>query len=154
MIKYIQFLALVILFLGSCTPKMNVGYERTGRVKCIKHDRMTITLSSEGQAESVGKAVNFAERNAIENLLFKGIPASNQEKPLIDNESVAKNKNAAFFDEFIMNRGYQQYITESLIADDYQNGSYHLITQNITVDLTNLRDFLVKEGIIKKFGLY
>ncbi len=148
------FICVMLLIFSSCTPKMNIAFQRTGMVKCLKHDRMTITLSSEGQAETTGKAINFAERNAIENLLFKGIPNSNQEKPLIENESKSLNDHSAFFEDFISNRGFQKYITSSLVADDYQNGKYHLITQNITIDLTNLRSFLVSNGILQKFGLF
>ena len=149
--KYFTFL-FPVMFVLACSPKLNLGYERTGMVTCDTYDKMTITLVSESQAESVRKAVDFAERNAIENLLFKGIPKSNQEKPLIANEYLAKNKHGDFLYDLIENKGYKTYVISSYIVNDITKGGVHLVTQEIKFDLTNLRRYLVSNNIIKKFG--
>lgn len=146
------FIFLGILFLA-CSPKLNLQYQRTGLVTCETHDKMTITLISEGQAENMGKSASFAERNAIENLLFKGIPKSNQEKPMINNESKVRRDNQAFYMNFIENRGFQLYITSSTVNDHYVSGGVHVVKQRIEIDLTNLRKHLVTNKIVRGFGL-
>ena len=152
-IKILSILIIVAIF-AACTPQLNMLYQRSGMVKCESHDKMTITLVSEAQAETLGKAIGFAERNAIENLLFKGIPNSNQEKPMIENESKAMNENGAFLDNFLVNNGYKNYITSSTIDDVMQGGSVRLVSQRVIVDITNLRKHLEANSIVKKFGLY
>ena len=146
-------LAILLINLIACTPTQQILYQRTGMVSCESHDRMTITLLSEGQAETLDKAVNFAERNAVENLLFKGIPKSNQEKPLIANEAKLKENNPDFLKLFIDNRGYHQFVTSSVVEEDYLNGNVHFIKQRMVFDLTNLRKHLQSQGITKKFGI-
>ncbi len=146
-------LSLMLMNILACTPTQQLVYQRTGMVTCSTHDRMSITLVAEGQAETLNKAVSFAERNAIENLLFKGIPKSNQEKPLISDESKAKVENPGFFSSFVDNRGFQEFVVSSEVADDYLSGKVHFVKQKIVFDLTNLRNYLQKEGIVKKFGI-
>ncbi len=146
-------MAFILINMMACTPTQQLVYQRTGMVSCTSHDRMTISLLSEGQAETLDKAVGFAERNAIENLLFKGIPNSNQEKPLIKNESMAKRDNPDFFTTFVTNRGYQEFVTNSTVEDDYLNGKIHFVKQKIVFDLTNLKKHLQAQGISRKFGL-
>lgn len=136
----------------SCSPKLNMQYQRTGLVKSVKHDRMTIHLTSEARAETAGKAAAFAERNAIENLLYKGIPDSNQERAIIDNEGQVNRQHPNFYEDFIINRGFENYVMSSNIVDNYNNGGVHFITIQIQVDLNNLRKHLNKTGIIKSFG--
>lgn len=143
---------IVFLFVSACAPKINMSYQRTGMVTCQKHDKMTITVLSEGQAENVGKAVGFAERNAIENILFKGIPKSNQEKPLIPNEYSAKDSHGDFLFDLVENGGYKSYIMSSLIDHDFNSGGVHLVNQEIQIDLTNLRKHLESNGVVRKFG--
>lgn len=145
----------VLAAIVACTPKQYTAvYQRTGMVSCISHDDMTITVVAEAQAENIDKAAAFAERLAVENLLFKGIPKSNQERALVSNEAAAKQKNPAFFEDFILNKGYQAYMTESIMEDDYVNGGVHFVKQHIVFDLTNMRRYLEKNSIIGKFGIY
>ena len=138
---------------ATCTPTQQLVYHRTGMVTCSTHDRMTITLLAEGQAETIDKAVGLAERNAIENLLFKGIPKSNQEKPMIPNESKAKATNPDFFTTFVNDRGYEEFVISSEVADDYLSGKVHFVKQKIVFDLVNLRKYLQAQGIVRKFGI-
>lgn len=146
-------LAVLFINLIACTPTRQMIYQRTGLVTCESHDRMTITLLSEGQAETLDKAVGFAERNAIENLLFKGIPKSNQEKPLIAHEAKTMDNNPDFLKLFIENRGYQKFVTSSAVEEDYLNGHVHFVKQRMVFDLNNLRKYLQSQGVVKKFGL-
>ena len=141
---------MLLLLVAACSPKIPL---RTGMVNCISHDRMTITLESHSQAETQQKAARFAEINALNNLLFKGIPNSNQEKPMIANEQLAKSANTAFFERFIEGNGYQAFITTSQTLEDYEQKKIHFVKQKIIFDLTNLRNHLQSNGVTKKFGL-
>ncbi len=153
--KYIFILFASVLFIN-CSPKTttnNIPYQRNGMVNCIEYDKMTITVISEGQAESKSKAITHAEVNAIENILFKGIPKSNQERPLVSNEEKAVRMNSNFFKEFIDYQGYTKYMTESLVHETFQQNGVHMVRQKITFDLMNMRNHLEQKKIIKSFGL-
>ena len=77
---------LFLLFFACSTPK-NVPFERTGAVTFMGVEESgTIILESEGVGVNLDQAIAHAERNAIENLLFKGIPGSTQRQPLVPKE--------------------------------------------------------------------
>jgi len=148
----IKLLALVTLLVG-CTTTKPIPYVRTGLVKSVDQDRQTITLTSEARAENAGKASYFAEINAFENLLFKGIPNSNQEKPLVSNESKSVSKHQAFYQDLLDKRGYERYVMSSLLNQKYESGGVHTVVQEIQIDLHSLRKVLEQNNIIKSFGL-
>jgi hypothetical protein len=97
--------------------------------------------------------VGYSERQAFENLLFKGVPNSNQEVALLGNETRAWSENAATMQELLIDRGYLHYITSSETADHIKDGGVSLLKQNIEIDLAGLRKYLEGENAIKKFGL-
>ena len=153
--KYLQLTLLTLILIGSsCAPKpKNIPYTRTGMVKCVGHDRQTITVESEAQAGTIGKAIAYAEINAFENILFKGIPNSNQESPLVPNEYKSTSENRGFYTAFLDNGGYASYMMSTTLSDDFESNGVHLVTQKIQIDLHRLRKNLEKIGIIKYLGL-
>lgn len=146
--------AMISLFLGvSCSPKLAIDYERTGKVTCSNYSESVIDLQSESRAASMNDAVLYAERNAFENLLFKGIPKSNQEKPMIPNEYEALRKHPQYFKDLIMQEKYQRFITKSETGNHSLSGKVYFLTQNVSVDLAALRKDLEQNKIVRKFGL-
>ena len=87
---------LLLLNIIACST-VNIQFQRSGAVNAVEHENSIIVLSSLAQAENINKAIYFAERNAFENLLFKGIPNTNQESPMVPNETKAMDGNATFF---------------------------------------------------------
>lgn len=150
---YHLFIAVILLSLISCKSTVVIPYERTGEVVTLSHERSLINVQSSTRAASYGIAVEYAERQAFENILFKGIPNSNQEVPLLASENKAWSENAATMQELIIDRGYLHYITSSNTADHVKNGGVSFIKQNIAIDLAALRKYLESEKAVKKFGL-
>jgi len=138
--------------LTSCS-KTIVPYERTGEVNAVSHENSIIVLSSQARAESDSKAVYHAERNAFENLIFKGIPNTNQESPMVPNEIKALRDHPTLFENLLVDQGYRRYVMDTYTANTQSVGSVRLIEQVIKIDLKALRNYLQAEGATKKFGL-
>lgn len=153
MIKYISSLLIATCLLTACSKSVTMAYERTGEVNAVSHENSIVVLSSQARAENLGKAVYFSERNAFENLIFKGIPNTNQESPMIANESRAISGDPAFFDEFFANQGYRKYVMDSYTANQTNVGGVKLIEQIVKIDLKGLRNYLESNGVAKSFGL-
>ena len=151
LILYSVFLSIV--FVTSCSTPKSVVYQRSGKVMCQKYEEGVIHLVAEANAESTAKAVAYAERNAIENLLFKGVPNSNQEKPIIPNESEAMKKNAAYFQNLFQNTGYQKFVMQSEVAEKTIEGKTYFVKQKVSVDLNAFRSDLEQNKVVRKFGL-
>ena len=131
-----------------------IPYERTGEVNAVSHENSIIVLSSQARAESVSKAVYHAERNAFENLIFKGIPNTNQESPMVPSEVKALKDNPTLFNNLLVEQGYRRYVMDSYTNNSVAvGGGVQLIDQVIKIDLKALRNYLQAEGVTKKFGL-
>lgn len=143
---------IILGFLLSCS-KTIIPYQRSGEVNAVAHENSIITVSSQGRAETPSKAVYHAERNAFENLLFKGVPNTNQESPMIPNEIKALDANPALFERLLVNQDYRRFIMDSFTGSSTSSGGITLIDQIVKIDLKALRNYLQSEGITKQFGL-
>jgi hypothetical protein len=141
------------IMLMSCSRSLSIPFERTGEVNAVSHENSIVVLRSQGHAENRAKALYHAERNAMENLIFKGIPNTNQESPLVDNETKALGSHKSFFKNFFVDQGYKRYIMESYTSHASVNKGVSYLEQEIKIDLKSLRNALQQEGITRKFGL-
>ena len=113
----------------------------------------TIVIRSSGQGENKPSAVENAEKKAFNTLLFYGYPSSVQTRPMVENESAAKNANSGFFNEFFDNKGYSNFIVSSLDeGSDKRVGKYIYLKRVIKINLRSLRTYLENKGIVRKFG--
>ncbi len=156
-VPHLLFLALLLLNLSSCAPKTtptkySFEYVRTGKVNVIYSDKGLLTVKSEGVAENLSKAIYFAEINALENILYRGIPSSTQESPLISDELDAYKKNQLVLDNLVFRNGYKNYLTSSEIIERNDGAGIYVI-QKVTFDIPALRKYLENNNIIRKFGL-
>jgi len=143
---------LFILVLSACSPKFSVPFERTGSVEFYSGDKNTLTVSANGYAENENKAIYYAERNALENILFRGIPGSNQENPMIANENDAYRNSKESLDKLIIREGFRQYMIESS-----NNGSYKVkggtnVKRIVKFDIQAIRKYLEDNMVVRKFG--
>lgn len=150
--RYISVLAMgsFFLLLFSCGTTNKVSYQRTGEVQYVSSDTGTITVDSKGYASDLSTAVYYAERNALENILFKGIPGSNQRQPLIPNENKSWESHAAVLNK-LLSEDYPKYIMNSETLNVSNSGAVSL-QRTITFDINALRKYLEIEGVIRKFG--
>jgi hypothetical protein len=134
------------------TQQYNIDYSRNGKVNFISANKGLLSISSESTAERLQKAINFAEINALENILFKGIQGSTQENPLIADEVTAIKENPLVLKGLIFENGYKIFVTESEVLETFK-GNPTTVIQRVTFDIPALRKFLEKNNIIRKFGL-
>lgn len=139
------------LFCMSACKTQKVSYQKSGRVEAVQHDNRILTLQSQGYGTDMDQAYFFAEKSAFENLFYKGIPDSNQEVPLIPDAST--DKKDQIMDEFIQTGTYQQFITDTRVVNKERQNQVIYITEQLTIDLQALRNYLEQNEMIKKFGL-
>ncbi len=101
------------------------------------------------------QAINNAKSDAIKAILFKGIPGSGTQNPLITDFSVIESKKD-FFNSFFENNQFQQFISVSgdgTVEEKYKVGKRVKVAVIVSVQKDNLRKLLEASGIIRKLGL-
>lgn len=151
LIKTLSIPLIFSLLLWSACNTQKAAYQKSGRVVAVQHDNRILTLQSQGYGSDMDQAYYFAEKSAFENLFYKGIPDSNQETPLIPDAGA--DKKDQIDREFIQSGTYQQFITESRVVKKERSNQRFYITEEITIDLQALRNYLEENEMIKKFGL-
>lgn len=149
--KYLLFLvAIFTLGLHSCSPK----FPYSGEVNFLYKDAQgTIGLKSTGFGRNHFEAVMDAEKNAFKVLLFRGVPGTELNIPLIENESEVTSRNKKYFDDLFDNGKYKTFLMSS-------NPSSNLMkvkgTKKINVDVkinyNSLRKDLEQNQLIRRFG--
>lgn len=149
------FIGLIIVVFGlvSCSPKLTVPFSRTGEVEMIESEPSTITVVSRSYAETKAKAIAYAERNALENILYRGIPGSSQESPMIADEQAAQRSHGQILQRLILDGLYSQFVIQSYVDQSVPSGKGVSVGQVVKFDLNALRKYLEKEGVIRTFGL-
>jgi len=145
-------LVLFILALSACSPKISVPFERTGSVEFYSGDKNTLTVTTNGYAENENKAIYYAERNALENILFRGIPGSNQENPMIANENDAYRISKESLDKLIIREGFRQYMIESSNDGSYKVKGGIKVKRIVKFDIQAIRKYLEDNMVVRKFG--
>lgn len=141
----------ILLFVSCNTPKQ-IAYLRTGEVNCVKYDVSTITVNSIGRAADASTATYFSEKNALENILFKGIPNCNQQSAMIPNEDNFLEKHKAEYDLFI-NNDYVRYVISSDAVNTNNTNGVYIQQREITIDIRALRKYMEEKKWIRKFGI-
>ena len=123
-------------------------------VIAIHSDANTITLRCNGYGKTNADALTDAGKYAMEQLLFRGIPNSNQRNPLIGTDEVtAKSQYKTYLTELFDNERYLSFLTLTKPIDgDKKYGKFWTVA-DITINLRALRMDMEQAGIIRKFGL-
>lgn len=152
--KQLLYLAVVqALFFISCSSSQKVATYPVVTIALPNTTEGVIIIRSSGQGETESGAVAAAEKKAFTTLLFYGIPASVQTRPIVENESEVRRTNAQFFDDFLENGGYKPFMTTSYNYSTVQKtGKYYYLNRDVTINLRSLRAQLENKGIIRKFG--
>ena len=151
--KKILFLILAIGLISGC--KSTAPMLKTAEAKYVSASSGTITMNSIGFGNNQSDAKTDAEKNAVDVLLFRGLPGSPQATPLISiSESEAKTKYSDYFTSFYKNERYKTFITSSRPTSALQkNGKgKNSMYCDITVNLNSLRLDLEQQQVIRKFG--
>lgn len=123
--------------------------------KLISADRHEITLRVSMYDVKKKEFLKKATAEALQTVLFRGVPETNFRKPLVgNNEKELMKKNKKFFNELFEERG-TAYVTSIIphamgVKDATGKKAY---IADITINMTGLKEDLESHGIIRKFGL-
>ncbi len=114
----------------------------------------TLTLHETGIGKNEAEAITDASLNAFEQLLFRGIPDSDQPEALIGtNENEIRSKNSDYFNQFYKQRfGTFILSTQPTIPLQKLPKGKKRIEVDITINLNALKKDLEENNIIRKFG--
>jgi hypothetical protein len=146
---------LIILALLSINYSFSQKKLQTPQVNYVSGNAGTITMRAIGSGKKQQDAIGEAEKNAINVLLFRGLPESEQKSALIgSNESEEIEKHKEYFDQFYAQKRYKTFIMSSIPVGDFakQNGGAKSQTLDVKVNLIALRTDLEQNNIIRKFG--
>lgn len=121
----------------------------------ISQQNGIMTIRSTGYGTDKEAAIESAELNAIEQLLFRGFPKSQQVFPLVSvDEITARKQHKRYFNEFLDNGRYKTFILSSIPVSNFarHGRKKRNITMEIRVNLNTLRSDLEAQGVIRKFG--
>ena len=120
----------------------------------IHDDANSITLRCNGYGKTEADAIANAGRYAVEQLLFRGIPNSNQRNPFIGtDEATAKNQYRTYLSDLFNNERYLSFLTLTTPIDSGKERGTYWMVADITINLRALRMDLEQAGVIRKFGL-
>lgn len=141
-----------IIILASCHPKTlptgEVNYERST-------DTGTITLSSTGYYKgSANKALEEAENQAFETILFRGVPGSQVPNAMLGtNKTETKSKHKDYFSDFYGNRRCRTFIMSSTKTSTGKSQGFTSVTVELKINFQALRKDLEAKGLKRGFGL-
>lgn len=143
---------LVVNFMVSCgttpieTPRAEVTLVR-------KTDYGSITLKSVGYGKNREEAIEDAQKNALYVILFRGIPESDNNYPLVSNENEAKEANRNYFNNFETGELYKSFITDVTESSNLikLKGKCKIYV-DLSINYLALRKDLEQNSVIRKFG--
>jgi hypothetical protein len=158
-------LALTVMTVGSCSTRREAN--PTG---VAQKDGM-ITIRATGEAYT-GRGLapstlidawagdspkRNAEIEAFRQLLFYGIPSTQQWRPLIvgANEAALMQQHKVYFEQMLGKSGrYWSFVVQSKVVRQKSKGVIfkEQATMDVTINLRTLRTDLEQNGVIRKFG--
>jgi hypothetical protein len=148
---FIPLLSLVLLTLAACSSPKTI----TGEVNFVASPEVgTLQLSAAGYGRTKKEAIENAERNAFYNLLFKGIPGSQYNLPLVPEPATAQKTHKKYFNQLLEEGRYKQFMMGSDLQTGFapiRRGSENA-KNLVKIDVTGLRRDLESNQIIRKFG--
>ena len=115
----------------------------------------TVSLVSTGFGKNKVESSADAVTNAFYQLLFRGIPGSQYELPMVNNESDKKNDPVI---KTLLNGGYSSFVMENQLQSEEEKIKKEdgvkgrMTTHKITINCDALRRYLEQNNVIRKFG--
>lgn len=137
---------------GSCAS--NKSFQPRSEVTLLRESASQLVyVTSVGYGKNREEAINNAQKNAINVVLFIGIPQSSAKYPLVINEKDARKNSSSYIENLFDGNRYKVFITESTESSNLINmhGSYK-IYMNLTINRSALQNDLEQNSVIRKFG--
>lgn len=144
---------IITLGLNSCSPKVQTTSYSAEVNFLYKEAQGTIAVKSTGYGKNQVNAVADAQKNAFKVLLFKGIPGSELNIPLIENEIEANSKHSDYFNKLFDEGYYKSFMMSSTESSNLINmKGTKKISVDIKINYNSLRKDLEQNQLIRKFG--
>lgn len=143
---------IICLIITSCASKSKTPL--TAEVNVINESKnKTIELRSIGYGPNEAAAAYDSERKTFEIILFRGIPETSVQKPLVDsNEQQILNKHPEYFKTFFEQR-YKSFIMSVYNSSPPSKfKGNHTVVRDIKINLISLKKDLEDNNIIRGFG--
>lgn len=116
-------------------------------------EKGTVFLSSCGYGKVLDKkAYLSAVKNAFETLLFRGIPGTEFNTPLIENENSARETFKKYFEDFFEGGRYKSFLTSIHETKPVKEFKKKKACLEIKINVVALRKDLEQNDVIRKFG--
>ena len=137
---------IAIIGLHSCSPKLQPYSAEVNFL--YKEATGTIAVKSTGFGKNQTDAVSDAQQNA-----FKGLPGTELNVPLIENENDAKSKHSDYFKKFFEQGNYKTFMMSSTESSNLiKMKGTKKITVDVKINYNSLRKDLEQNQLIRKFG--
>jgi len=139
----------IALNLGlGCASTKNT--QHSAEVEILSRETGAITVKSVGYGNSRVVAIADAQKNAFRVILFTGFPDNS---PLIENESVARQKSNDYFQRFFAQDYYKTFMMSSTESSNLiRTDSGNKISVDVKVNTAALRKNLEQNEVVRKFG--
>jgi len=157
--KQIKLLILITFYLTNCKTKPPAEVLKDYEVESINKTGTegTVTFKVWCYGKSSDEAILKAKYSAVHAVLFRGIPGSNFESPMIADSKI-QDKKKDYFDNFFATNGkYINFVTLSNdgsigVGDRLKVGKQYKVATIVQVNHVQLRKEMENNGIIRKFG--
>ena len=142
---------LIFIGLSACSRQMYTVQS----VGIIAEQNGIVTIRSTGYGQDKSKAIHSAEQNAVELLLFRGMPGSQQAIPMVSvDEAEVKARHNDYFKELLTNGRYRTFILSSVPVTNFikHGQAKRNITVDVQINVPALRSDLETHNVIRKFG--
>jgi hypothetical protein len=112
-----------------------------------------IVVESDGYGKKKQIAIEDAQYRAMETIMFRGVPGTDLNIPLIADDVEAKSKFKKYFDELKAGR-YKDFITNTNVTSEFvkkTKGAKNISIQ-VEINYKALRIDLEQKQLIRKFG--
>lgn len=145
------FFIIGIIGLHSCSPKLQPYPAEVNFL--YKEANGTIVVKSIGYGKNQRDAVSDAQKNAFSVILFKGLPGTELNVPLVENESVAKSKHASYFKNLFEDAYYKSFMMSSTESSNLiKIKGNKKISVDVKINFNSLRKNLEQNQLIRRFG--
>jgi hypothetical protein len=94
-----------------------------------------------------------AEKNAFKVLLFRGVPGTELNIPLIENESEVTSRYKKYFDDLFVNGKYKTFLMSSTESSNLMKvKGTKKINVDVKINYNSLRKDLEQNQVIRRFG--
>ena len=155
--KKIAFFLIAACFISAAVSAQDMEGQYNGEVVFKGTPNVgTITITTTGLARNKELSIKNGIRNGFYALLFRGIPGSQYELPMIPNEAEGKNNPVV---KSLLDGGYNSFLIDTKTVDHdvkkkRADGMKGMMTENtITINCDALRRYLEQNKVIRKFGI-